>query len=83
MPPHTILAMSTRRAVSAVLLLALAGPVSASPAFSPSGLQGDTTLLHSRAYYEENFRSWMAEYGASLGTKGEFEHRLRTFAENR
>lgn len=71
------------RALNAVLLLALAGPVSASPAFSPGGLQGDTTLLHSRAYYEEYFRSWMAEYGASFGTKGEFEHRLRMFAENR
>lgn len=77
--------MATRRALSAVLLLALARPVSASPAFSPGHLQGDTrtTLLHSRSHYEENFRSWMAENGTTFGTKREFERRLRIFAENR
>lgn len=72
-----------------LLLVALAGPVSSTPeipteffeAQNRAGADGRFALR--RAHFEERFRSWMAEHGVTFGTKGEFERRLRIFAENR
>lgn len=45
--------------------------------------QADGEFALRRAYYEESFRAWMGQHGVTFGTKGEFERRLRIFAENR
>ena len=39
--------------------------------------------MHSRAYYNRSFQSWMSADGLAFGTKGESERRLCILAENR
>lgn len=78
-----------RALCSAMLLLALAAPVSSTPeipteffeAQNRAGAEG--RFASRRVHFEESFRSWMAEHGVTFGTKGEFERRLRIFAANR
>lgn len=79
----------SRALCSAMLLLAVAAPVSSTPeiptqffeAQNRAGAEG--RFASRRVHYEESFRAWMAEHGVTFGTKGEFERRLRIFAENR
>lgn len=68
---------------SAVLLLALAGPVSSTPEIPTEFFEAQHRIGAVRTHYEENFRAWIAEHGVTFGTKGEFERRLKIFTENR
>ena len=38
--------------------------------------------MHSRAYYNRSFHSWMSADGLTFGMKAGFERRLCIFAEN-
>lgn len=89
-PAPEILTMVMSRALySAVLLLALAGPVYSTPEIpteffdAQHAAAAEGRFAARRVHYEESFRAWMAEHGVTFGTKGEFERRLRIFAENR
>lgn len=80
---------------SAMLLLALLGPVYSTPEIPSAFFEAQQHQQQNRPAerdpfaaglvlrYEESFRAWMAEHGKIFRTREDFDDRLRIFAHNR
>lgn len=66
----------------ALILLALAAPALATPPIPKEFFEAQKRIEED-GKVANRFRAWMAQHGVTFGTKGEFDRRLRIFAENR